>query len=230
MIKSGIDQDALVDMFSQATTKQGAALRKAVSETTLKALQGRELTLSNIRGVLKSVTEASTRGAAQNTLPAPDLEELLRQVFDGMDAALLKTVQANQLALTQFASQGAGLQDKQFKGALNNLEKLEDLFFDTVNKATQGASLPLGQPWDQVLGAMRAKGTSSGGQATQTVQKLTEQARDTLRESRAGSSKALQAMLDGYSAMVSGVLIGMAEGLQSGGVTEGSSKPRARRT
>ena len=40
MIKSGIDQDALVTMFSEATAKQGEALRKAVSEATLKALQG----------------------------------------------------------------------------------------------------------------------------------------------------------------------------------------------
>ena len=49
MIKSGIDQDALIKMFSEATTKQGEALRKAVSEATLKALQGRELTMDNIK-------------------------------------------------------------------------------------------------------------------------------------------------------------------------------------
>ena len=66
MIKSGIDQDAMIDMFSQATTQQGEALRKAVSEATLKALQGRELTLKNIRGVLKTVTEAASTGAARH--------------------------------------------------------------------------------------------------------------------------------------------------------------------
>ncbi|HJW10315.1 MAG TPA: DUF6781 family protein, partial [Albitalea sp.] len=51
MIKSGIDHDAMVTMFSEASAKQGEALRKAVSEATLKALQGRELTLQNIRSV-----------------------------------------------------------------------------------------------------------------------------------------------------------------------------------
>ena len=49
MIKSGIDQDALITMFSQAGAKQGEALRKAVADATLKALQGRELTLDGIR-------------------------------------------------------------------------------------------------------------------------------------------------------------------------------------
>ncbi|MDO8251472.1 MAG: hypothetical protein Q7T78_17375, partial [Rhodoferax sp.] len=66
MIKSGIDQDALVTMFAQATAQQGEALRKAVSDATLKALQGRELTVENIRKVLKTVTEAASTGAAQN--------------------------------------------------------------------------------------------------------------------------------------------------------------------
>ena len=33
----------------KATAKQGEALRKAVGEATLKALQGRELTMENIR-------------------------------------------------------------------------------------------------------------------------------------------------------------------------------------
>ena len=66
MIKTGIDQEALVTMFSQATAKQGEALSKAVSTATLKALQGRELTLSNIKGVLKTVTQATSAGAAMN--------------------------------------------------------------------------------------------------------------------------------------------------------------------
>ena len=56
MIKAGIDQDAIVKMFSDATAKQGEALRQAVSDATLKALQGRELTMQNIKKVLGSVT------------------------------------------------------------------------------------------------------------------------------------------------------------------------------
>jgi len=39
MIKAGIDQDAITTMFSQASAKQGEALRKGVAEATLKALQ-----------------------------------------------------------------------------------------------------------------------------------------------------------------------------------------------
>ena len=78
MIKSGIDQDALVAMFSEATAKQGEALRKAVAEATLKALQGRELTLGQHPQVLKTVTEAASAGAAKSGLPMPDVEGAAR--------------------------------------------------------------------------------------------------------------------------------------------------------
>ncbi len=216
MMKAGIDQDAIIDMFSQATAKQGEALRKAVSEATLKALQGRELTLENIRKVLKTVTQASTAGAALNPAGPVDVEAMLGKAFAGMDAALLQAVQANQKALEQFVGQGVGLQDKQMKSALANIEKMEDVFFSTVGKAVQGASGPMQGPWEQVLKGMKLSGTDTGAQATQSVEQLMQQAQTALRDGRASGVRAAQAMMDSYAALVSGVLIGMSEGLSQG--------------
>ena len=229
MMKSGIDQEALVKQFSEASAKQGEALRKAVAEATLKALQGRELTLANIRKVLKTVTEAASAGAAQNPLPAVDVEGLLAKAFDGMDAALLQTVEANRKALSQFVDLGVGAGDKQMKSALANLEKMEDMFFDTVTKAAKGASQPMQGPWDHVLGAMKEKGTATGAQASMTVEGLLGQAQTALRDGRAISLKATQALMDSYTTLVSGVLIGMSEGLKQGGSTAAApaeAKPR----
>ena len=214
MIKSGIDQDALVAMFSEATAKQGEALRKAVAEATLKALQARELTLANIRSVLKTVTEAASAGAAKSALPMPDVEDLLGQAFAGMDAALLKTVEANRKALEQFVGQGMDVQEKQIKGVLANLEKMEDMFFTTVGKAAQGVGQPLAGPWSQVLETMKLQGTDTGVGASQTVEQMLAQAQTTLRDSRNTGLRAAQAMMQSYSTLVSGVLIGMSEGMQ----------------
>jgi hypothetical protein len=222
MIKAGIDQEAIVKMFSQASSKQGEALRKAVSEATLKALQGRELTMENIKKVLKTVTQAASTGAAQNVASPVDVEAMLTKAFAGMDAALLQAVEANHKALQQFVDQGAGLQDKQLKSAMANIEKMEDMFFETVSKAAQGVSGPAQGPWEQVLSAMKIKGTGTGAQATQTVEQLMAQAQTALREGRAASAKTMQTMLDSYAALVSGVLIGMSEGLQGGSTTAAS--------
>jgi predicted lactoylglutathione lyase len=221
MTKAGIDQDAIIKMFSEATIKQGEALRKAVGNATSKALQGRELTIANIKKVLTTVTTAATMGAAKNVASPVDIEAMLGKAFDGMDGALLQAVEAHRKALQQFVDQGASLQEKQLKGVLSSLEKLEDTFFATVTKAVEGAgNLPMKGPWDQVLSAMKTKGSDTGAQATRTVQDLLVQTQTALLSGRASGAKAARAMLDGYSALVSGVLIGMSDGLQGGATSE----------
>ncbi|HEY5324944.1 MAG TPA: DUF6781 family protein [Caldimonas sp.] len=215
MIKSGIDQDALVTMFAEASAKQGEALRKAVANATLQALQGRELTLESIKKVVKTIAGAASLGAARNPASAIDVEAMLGKALAGIDSALLQAVEANRKALQQFVSTGVGLTEKPMKDALANIERIEDTFFDAVAKASKTAG-PLQAPWEQVLSAMKMKGSHTGAQAAQTVESLLAQAQTGLRTSRASSMRAAQAMLDSYSALVSGVLIGMSEGLQSG--------------
>jgi len=227
MIKAGIDQDALITMFAEASSKQGEALRKAVSEATLRALQGRELTLDNIKKVVKNVAEAASTGIARNPAPAVDVEGLLGKALGGIDAALLQAVEANRKALEQFVSGGVSLSEKPLKEALANVEKMEDAFFGAITKASQTAG-PLQGPWQGALEAMRMKGSATGAQATQTVESLLAQAQTALRQNRATGMRAAQAMLDSYAAMASGVLIGMSEGLQSGtkrGASGGGNGP-----
>jgi hypothetical protein len=221
MIKAGIDQEAMIKMFSEASARQGEALRQAVGDATLKALQGRELTLANIKSVIKSVTQATSAGAAQNPAPAIDVEAMLGNAFAGMDAALLQAVEANRKALQQFVAQGVGVQQSQMKAALGNLERMEDTFFATVAKATESVSGQLKGPWEHVLSAMKMQGTATGAQAHQTVEQVMVQAQQAMRDTRASSMKAAQAMMDSYAALVSGVLIGMSEGL-----AKGTAKPR----
>ena len=64
--KLGIDTEALIAQYEQATNQQSQALRKAVHEATLKALQQRELTLKAVRDVVRTVTESAAAGAARN--------------------------------------------------------------------------------------------------------------------------------------------------------------------
>ena len=216
MIKSGIDQDALITMFAGAGVKQGEALRKAVADATLKALQGRELTLDGIRKVVKTVAGAASMGAAKNVGSEVDVEAMLGKALSGIDSALLQAVEANRKALEQFMSQGVSLGEKPMKDALANIEKMEDTFFDAIAKAGKSAG-PMQAPWDQALAAMRMKGSDTGSQATHTVEGLMAQAQTALRTTRATGMRAAQTMLDNYAALVSGVLIGMSEGMHAGG-------------
>jgi hypothetical protein len=211
----GFNADALITQFSEASARQGETLRKAVQEATLKSLQGRELTMTNIKGALKQVTAAAAKGAGQNPMGADQMEPLLAKAIAGMDAALLQAVEANRRALEQLVEQGAGLRETQVKKALADIEKMEDMFFDTVRKSLSGAAAgPLDGAWTQVLDKLQLKGSGTGAHAAQTVQQLTEQAQTAMRDSRAASVKAMTAMLDSYAALASGVLIGMSQGMQ----------------
>jgi DNA anti-recombination protein RmuC len=224
VIKHGIDQDALIKQFSQATAKQGEALRNAVNQATLKALQGRELTLANIKQVLGTVAKAASTGASSSALPAVDVEGLLAKAFAGMDAALEQAVQANRKALQQMVDQGANLRETQLKKALADIEKMEDALFDAVRKAAGGASLQ--GPWANVLGQAQGKATGTGALASSTVEQLMESVQNGLREGRALGMNASQAMLDSYSTLVSGVLIGMSDALQQGGTAPAAARAK----
>jgi hypothetical protein len=230
-MKGVIDQEALIQMFASATTQQGEQLRKAVRQATLGALQGRELSLKNIKDVLGAVTKAASTGVAQSKLPEVDVENLLNSAVSGMDDALLKAVEANRVALQQFASQGVDLQEKNLKKALSELEKMEDALIDAVKKSAEMASAQLGAPWAQVLEKLQAGGTTAGAQASSTVEEFAEQMQTAVRDSRAAGLKAAQALAESYNALVSGVLIGMSEALHQGGSTPSGagSKSKARK-
>ena len=224
MATSPIDPHALISMFETATAKQGEQVRKAVGDATLAALQGRELSLKNIRSTLKAVTEAANTGVAKNMGAGVDAEAMLEKAVAGMDDALLKAVEANRLALGQLVAQGADLREKHLSKALADLEKFEDTLMASVRKAAGGAGDQLGAQWGAVLEKMQAGGTLSGTQATATAEKLMDDMQAAVRSSRAASLKAAQAMAESYTAMVSGVLLGMSEALQQGGSAKGGKK------
>lgn len=221
MVKPLVDADALIAQFQSASAQQGEQLRKAVSAATLQALQGRELTLKNIRAALKGVTDAVNTGMAHSALPTADAESLLDKAVAGMDDALLKAVEANRVALGQLVAQGADLREQHLAKAVADLEKFEDALMGAVRKAAAGAGDPLATPWGPVLEKLQAGGSVAGSRASATAEQLLQDMQAAVRSSRAASLKAAQAMAESYGAMVSGVLLGMAEALHQGGSGKG---------
>lgn len=217
MLKSGIDQDRIIEMFATASASGADQLRNGVQQATLAALQGRELSLKNIRSVLKTVAQAASAGAAQNKLPGVDVEALLDQAVSGMDAALLKAVDANRVALQQLVSQGADLREKHLKKALSDLEAMEDSFIGALKKASEAAGSQASAQWAPILEKMQAGGTLSGAKAATTAEQFVQQMHTAMRDSRAAGLKAAQTLAESYAALVSGVLIGMSDALTQGG-------------
>jgi hypothetical protein len=230
MMKSLIDQDALIERFASASAKQTEQLRQAVYDATMRALQGRELSLANIRKVVASVTQAASAGAAKNAVG--NVESMLDQAVAGMDDAVLKAVQANRVALQQFVDRGVSLRDTQLKKALSDLEKFEDTLIGAIRKGAGSAGDPLSGAWGSVLEKLNLGGTQTGAGVSGAVDQFASQVQTAMRESRATGLKAAQTLMDGYTALVSGVLIGMSDALSQGGAGKDAApaaKPRAGR-
>ena len=227
MPQAAFDADALISMFENASERGSAKLREAVEKATLAGLQGRELTLKNIRGALESVTQAVSQGAAKN-IAGIDAASLLDKAVQGMDDAVLKAVQANRAALQQFVDRGADLREKHLKKALDDLDKFEDTLIGTVKKAAAGAG-PLTAPWQQMLEKMQAGGTVSGQSAATAAEQFASQMQDTLRGSREAGMRAAQVLAESYAAMASGVLVGMLSALQPASGEAPAAKPAAKK-
>ena len=222
MMKSGIDQQALIDLFANTSAQQTAQLREGVFKATLGALQGRELSLKNIRSVLGTVAQAASTGAAKNPLGNVNAEELLDNAVSGMDDALLKAVEANRVALQQFVDKGVDLRESQLKKALADLDKFEDALMGTLKKGAAATGDPMAGPWAQVLEKFNLSGTQTGLKASGATEQLTAQMaqmaqmQTALRETRATGLRAAQTLADSYTALVSGVLIGLSDALRQG--------------
>ena len=223
MMKSGIDQQALIDQFATASAQQTAQLRSAVFNATLGALQGRELSLKNIRSVLGTVAQAASTGAAKNPmLGTLDAQALLDNAVAGMDDALLKAVEANRVALQQFVDKGVDLRETQLKKALAEMDKFEDALLGTLKKSAAAAGDPMAGPWAAVLEKLNLSGTQTGLKASGATEQLTAQMaqmaqmHSAVRETRAASLRAAQTLAESYTALVSGVLIGLSDALRQG--------------
>src|ERR1700676_2284711 len=96
MVKSTIDVDEVLKNLASRAVTQGGNLRANVRDVTVQALQARELSLSKIREVLRSVTEGINIGVAKTK---GDVAKPLADALAGMDDALLKAFQPSNIGL-----------------------------------------------------------------------------------------------------------------------------------
>jgi hypothetical protein len=205
-----IDPDAMLKQMTAQAVAQGESLRSTVRDLTLRALQSRELSLAQIKSVIRNVTEGVNIGALQGKL---DTDKVLGQAFAGMDDALLKAVEASRIALTQITGDRE-LRDSHLKKALTDIERLEDEFIGTIRKAAAGANAQVKSQWAGVLADRMAAGTATGAQVVQMMEQYGDQVRAAARAQREAGFKAAHALAQNFGALASGVLIGLSEALR----------------
>jgi len=222
MTNSVADVDQVLKGLASQSIKQGRDVRITVRDLTLKALQQRELTLNQMGRVLRSITEGVNLGVAKREMK---VEKALADTVAGMDDALLKAVQASSVALHRLTGEGYDYEDSNLKRALDELEKLEDEFLQSIATATEGASEKLKAPWERLLQKTKVSGTATGSQVASTMRDYAKRAQAAMREQRATSFKAAHLLTQNFATLASGILIGMSQGL---GAKRGASRVKAK--
>jgi hypothetical protein len=219
-----MNTDEVLKGLARESVKQSENLRSAVRELTLNALKGRELTIREIKRVVKAVTEGVNLGAATAKI---DADRVLGEAFAGMDEAVLKAVQANHLALQQLSAQGQSLRDSHVKKALAELERLEDEFVGAVKEATKKGSKQLRDQWAGVLQRTQTGGTETAAEVERTLEEFGDRMHEAVKQQRRTALKAAEVMAENFTTLASGILIGLTEGLQQGKQQPGekASKP-----
>ena len=222
MVKQMIAVDEVLKKMASEAVKQGGNLRAAVRDLTIKALQTRELSLGQIREVLRSVTEGVNSGAAKAKI---DVEKPFAEALAGMDDALLKAVQASQIALQQVTQHDVAFEDSKIRKALSDLEKLEDEFLRTVKQANETATKQVQAQWAGVLQHIPSGATETGARVQALMEQFGGPARTAMRQQRAAGMKAAHMLTQNFGTLASGVLIGLSDGLHGQ-----TSAPRRRKS
>jgi len=222
MGKSLVDVDDVLKTLATESVKQGEKLRATVRDITLKALQARELSLVQIKRVLRSVTAGVNVGAAGAKV---DVDKILTEALAGMDAALLKAVQASAIALQRLGLSDGDFEKSKLKKAVDDLDRLEAEFLKTVRQTSSNAGEKIKSQWGAILKKTSVSGTEAGARATATVAAFGQRMQKAMREQRTESARTAHRLGQNFGTLASGVLIGLTEGLHK----TTSSKPAATR-
>jgi hypothetical protein len=225
MVKFMVEPDEWLKSMAAQAVAQGDNIRANVRDLTLKALHGRELTISQIKRVLQSVTAGVNLGA----MNAPvDVDKVLAGALKGMDDALLKAVQASHLTLRRLTGEGRSFEESQLKRALDELTRMEDAFLRTVRQASGDATDTVRGQWAGLLKQAKLDGTLTGAGVATTVEEFGERLQSAIRDSREAGLRAAHMMTQSFAALASGTLIGLTEGLQ--GSVRAPAAPRSAAT
>src|ERR1700694_5336900 len=161
-----INTDEMLRSIAAEAVKQHKRIRTTIRDLTLQALQMRELSLKQINSVVRKVTEGVNVGVGDSKI---DVEKVLSDALAGMDEALLKVVEANEVALQKLTEGGASFEESSVKKGLKELETFEEKFLAGVKQAAQEASDRTREQWKSVLDKIPPGGTDTGAQVKETL-------------------------------------------------------------
>jgi len=204
------DPNEMLKQMAAEAVKQQAHVRAAVRDLTLNALEAREFGINQVKSIVRKIAEGVSSGLGEKS----NAEKLISDAVAGMDDALLKVVEANEVALSKLSG-SSSFDDSMVAKALRELETLEEQFRDGVKKGTEAAGAQVKKQWASVLDKIPKNQTEAGEQVLQTLAEHAKQADRAIKATREAGLKLAHTLTQNYATLVSGILMGLTEGMKA---------------
>ncbi len=193
-----------------AAAEKVTDLRGSVRDMTLRALKSRELSLGEMKSVLRAVSEGVSIGLEKR---GGELKGAAADALAGLDEAVKKSAEATKLAAEQLLSQGREFTEQDLKPVYEDMKRLEGELLDAVSNAADRAGARVKQEFSDLVTHARRTGTDTGRLVADTVAEFNGRLAGTVKGGAAESATAARELSKRLTVVASGILSGMADAL-----------------
>ncbi len=197
---------------ADAATRRDAGIRETVRNLTLKALRDRSLDPSEIKVVVKAMTEGIATGAARRS---GDMRAALSQAFAGLDEAVGKAAEAAHLTLRELIARSRDLNDHELRRALDNVRRMEKDFLSTVGKAANSAQIKVQRELRDIVTHAQRAGTDTGAKVAATLSEFSTSMGSVMAVSARAGFQTTRSVGTRFAELAGGMLDGMADALKT---------------
>lgn len=183
-------------------------LRGTVRDMTLRALKSRELKLSEVKSVVRAVSEGVSIGLEKRS---GEMKNAAADALAGLDDAVKKSAEATKLAAEQLLSQSKEFSEQDLKPMLDDLKRLENDMLDTVSQVADRGGVRVKQEFSDLVNHARRAGTDTGRLVSEVLAQFNGRAGSTLKQGTADGASAARDLSQRLALVASGILSGMAD-------------------
>lgn len=205
------DQNEAIKTEAATVAEQGKDLRTQVRDITLRALSRRSLSLGEVGGVVRAVTEGVSLGLDRR---GGEIKDAAREALGGLDEALKKLAEVTRLTMQQATSQGKAFQTEDLKPALEEMKRLEETFLSTLSQVTHAAGGRIKDEFQAFISHGRNAGTDSGRVMADAVAEFNRRFFSAVKEGVKDSASVTSELKQRLGEVGSGIFAGMADALQ----------------
>jgi ElaB/YqjD/DUF883 family membrane-anchored ribosome-binding protein len=185
-------------------------LRERVRALVLRALSERAWDKAEIRDVIKQAFAGVGAGVAQRGSQAASAA---REAVQGLDEAVGRSVYALQMALEEAWEQGRQFSDADLKTTLDEIKGLEQDLLDTLKASADKANGVVREVLSSLYDHLKRNGTDTGSQIQGVVDRLANRLAGAAHGAGSELKEQAREGLDRLKSVASGILRGLADGL-----------------